>query len=909
MTNPRRTACGLFRRLAALAVAAALLLSPVSAAAGTARLTSRRDLMDGLAYVNAVSDSAAGRVESFSLEYVPGQGVEPVALQGSGTIYGAASISRAVENAQALGYHVLGAVNADFFSTATGVPMGISIEDGVYKSSPEGECAVAVTDGAFSLVESPRVEMTLTNLSNPDASAPLTVQHLNKYRAATGGLYLFSEDFSSSTHTNTTGWMVRLRSLGDGKLTVSGTLQLQVAEVIHTAYPWDIGEGEYILTADDVSGYGPVLSAFQTGDLVTLETKCSSPQLLTAQWAFGAGDVMVRSGALTDSSSWTYAKDGRNPRTALGVRSDGSALLYVADGRQSGYSSGLSQTDLAEELLQQGCSWAVNLDGGGSSAMSVWIPGQSGPSLVNRPSDGSARACATYLLFVSDDAGDGVPSRLALDSDGLAVLAGSSAGLGSPVVLDSALNPLQAETGDVVVYSGGLGTVDGSVYTAGSAAGTDTLTLYDPVTGAQGSAQVQVVGALTELKILRSDSSAEAASLTVENGEQVRLTAQGTWWGRVALRDGRDADWSVQGDIGYIDDTGLFTAVQGADSAGTITVSAGGLTATVPVTLRDAHTDVGPDHWAYEAVNYCYGNGLVTGLTDTEFGPENSLRRGDFVLMLYRAAGSPAAGSCTFTDVSGADYYAAALAWGQENGLVAGMEDGSCHPAEAITREAAFTILHRALPLLGVSCGAGDGTALAAYADAPAVSSWAAEHVAALVSEGIVSGSGGYLHPQSSLSRAEMAQLLFNLSLRASSEEDAGAEDAGESEPALPDGQDPEDAASGDSEKPGWLGGGSDSGDSSRLDVDAVSPEDAVLEFETAGSVVPGATTGVVNVSGTLNVRAGPGTGYEAVDSLSGGAKVLLLSDEEDGWLHVRYTDADGFTRDGYVAARYVEIL
>ena len=47
-------------------------------------------------------------------------------------------------------------------------------------------------------------------------------------------------------------------------------------------------------------------------------------------------------------------------------------------------------------------------------------------------------------------------------------------------------------------------------------------------------------------------------------------------------------------------------------------------------------------HWAYTAVDYCYANGLVGGISDTEFGPDLHIRRGDFLLMLYGAAGKPA---------------------------------------------------------------------------------------------------------------------------------------------------------------------------------------------------------------------------------------------------------------------------
>ena len=70
------------------------------------------------------------------------------------------------------------------------------------------------------------------------------------------------------------------------------------------------------------------------------------------------------------------------------MKADGTLLLYAVDGRQSGYSNGVSEANLAAELRDQGCVWAVNLDGGGSTTMSVLLPGQDGTALVNKPSDG-----------------------------------------------------------------------------------------------------------------------------------------------------------------------------------------------------------------------------------------------------------------------------------------------------------------------------------------------------------------------------------------------------------------------------------------------------------------------------------------------------------------------------------------
>ena len=172
--------------------------------------------------------------------------------------------------------------------------------------------------------------------------------------------------------------MVRFKVVDNGKstdLTVNSTLTLEVVDVFETSDAVPIGEDNYILTAAYESGFYEVFASYHVGDRVTLTTSCSDSVLSNAQWASGAGDIIVRNGSITDSSQWVYGKDGRNPRTALGVKADGTLVLYEVDGRQSGYSGGLSEKDLADELLQQGCQWAVNLDGGGSSILSARLPG------------------------------------------------------------------------------------------------------------------------------------------------------------------------------------------------------------------------------------------------------------------------------------------------------------------------------------------------------------------------------------------------------------------------------------------------------------------------------------------------------------------------------------------------------
>ena len=296
----------LSKRAAALVLTAALLVPSAFASAGTTRLSTSRTLADGLTYINTISEHpSSGRIESFSFQLEPGSDVTPIMVQSSGTIYGAATINKAVSYAESLGYHVVGGINSDFFTMGSGIPNGISIEEGVYKSSPEGNHAISVVDGRLELSASPQVELTLTNRRD-DSSVSLT--HFNKWRNSSGGLYLYNEDFSSvSTRTDSAGGrMVRFQVTEDDRdtpLTVNGELTLEVTEVFETQDAVTIGEDNYILTAAYESGFSELFASYQVGDKVTLSASCSDRAISDAQWAGGCGDIMIAGGKMTDSSS------------------------------------------------------------------------------------------------------------------------------------------------------------------------------------------------------------------------------------------------------------------------------------------------------------------------------------------------------------------------------------------------------------------------------------------------------------------------------------------------------------------------------------------------------------------------------------------------------------------------------
>ncbi len=939
------------RRATAFALAFLLLLPTAYAAAGEKKLQTSTQIMDGLTYRNTVTNSGGSRVESFSFVLEPDSPVRPILWQGSETIYTGAAISWAVSTAQAAGYHVVGAVNTDFFNMSNGVPIGIVIEDGVYKSSNANENAMAVVNGRVSILDRPSVSLSLHNQTS---GATVVPNYFNKARGDAGGVYLLNRDFSTlSTHTSTSGWYVRMKALpAEGSdrapgLTVNSVLTLEVTELLASSEATVIGPDEYILTAADASGYGDVFASFHVGEQVILTTSCSDPVLSAAQWAGGVGDIMVRDGAVTDSSNWVYAKDGRQPRTALGIKADGTLVVYAVDGRKAGHSVGLTQANLADELLSQGCVTAVNLDGGGSTSLSVWMPGESGPAIRNIPSDGSPRRCATFLMLVTEQRGDGQASRLAMAEDGPVVLTGSSAVLPQVYALDEGLNLVSADLSGLTYTSlNELGTVRDGVYTAGNQAGTDILRL--DTRNLSGTAQIHVVDALTELKVTRAGSTSALSALSPEPGEQIQLAVSGSYWGREALRDFGPVVCTVQGSVGAVDQNGLFTASE-TPGSGSITLSAGGQSKTIQISMTNVHEDVPPDHWAYDAVEYCYGKGIVSGISPTLFGRDLSITRADFMVMLYAAMGKPApVSSCTFTDVKADSYYYNALAWAQPLGLAAGVGDGQFNPAAQITREQAFTLFRAFLPIAGKACPDGALSVLDRFADQDQIAEYARIAAATLVSQGLVTGSDTGLAPRNTLSRAEMAVMLrqvleFTPTTSADPVTPVNPVDpvnpVNPSDPGSSAGhvlalkQSQITLASGSSSTLDAIllpavEGASITWSSSNPNAAAVSPtgmvtnlhagftdETAVVTASWNGlsakcTVVCQAAQRVGTVTGTetgLNVRSGPGTTYAAVGGLRDGAQVIVLSQQE-GWYQILFRNPEGQAAIGYVSADYLVV-
>jgi len=170
-----------------------------------------------------------------------------------------------------------------------------------------------------------------------------------------------------------------------------------------------------------------------------------------------------------------------------------------------------------------------------------------------------------------------------------------------------------------------------------------------------------------------------------------------------------------------------------------------------------AYSDVAADAWYAGAVEFCAEQGLMDGMGGDVFDPAGAVTRAQLVTTLWRLAGKPAgAGDSAFADVAADAWYAAAVDWAVSDGVTDGMGDGTFAPDAPLTREMLVTFLHR-------FAGQPAAAETPDFADAADIADWAKAAAAWARSAGLVQGKGeGVFDPRGGASRAELATVLQN---------------------------------------------------------------------------------------------------------------------------------------------------
>ncbi|MEK5398410.1 phosphodiester glycosidase family protein [Paenibacillus sp. FSL K6-2859] len=508
---------------------------------GTVIDVRQTELAPGAMYTWMDLQNERGLQKIHAVEFNPGQGhLELRAGKKDGKVYGMKGVTEMAAYADSPGNRVIAGINGDFYEIsgfATGVPNGLFMDDGVILNSSISAFTFGLKEDGSSIYGVPKLTK---NVTINGKTTNLT--SINRYRN-TNELVLYTEDYNTTTKSTNEGDEVVL-DIVEGEVKSGQTLKLKVSEIRNNQGNTPLTKGKVVLSANGTSR--AVLQGLSVGDNVTA-TFALSGEWNDVKVAIGGEGPLVKDGIVQQG----VGPLGIHPRTAIGTKADGSLVLFEVDGRSPGFSEGVDTDELGYILKDMGVVNAMNLDGGGSSTFVARMPGAPGVKMMNQGSDGYERKTGNGLLVVNTAPEQFTASKLVVQPNAERILQGSSLMFKAAGV---------DENGHPAPYSGtlnwqvdaNLGTVDANgVFTAGTTAGIGTVIVE--AGAVKGSGEIEVVDKLTDLSFpdeIKTYSSGAAAQLTVKALRN----------GQVIQADNHSFEWRVEGEIGTVDEKGLFQA-------------------------------------------------------------------------------------------------------------------------------------------------------------------------------------------------------------------------------------------------------------------------------------------------------------------------------------------------------------
>ena len=186
---------------------------------------------------------------------------------------------------------------------------------------------------------------------------------------------------------------------------------------------------------------------------------------------------------------------------------------------------------------------------------------------------------------------------------------------------------------------------------------------------------------------------------------------------------------------------------------------------TVPA--YESFSDLKAGAWYRDGVEYALKKGLMRGVSDSAFAPDETTDRAMAITVLWRAAGSPVVNyAVPFSDVAAGSWYADAVAWAASEGIITGYTDGRFGVGDRVTREQMAVMLYRYAQKKGADVSVGEDTNILSYDDAASVAAYAMPAMQWACGSGVINGSTGQsgavrLDPQGSATRAQLAVMLL----------------------------------------------------------------------------------------------------------------------------------------------------
>ena len=580
-----------FRRSAAAGLALALTVTAASAsyALGWDLHTGQVPLSQGATLGKNIfwSDTYSDLRHEYYISYTPNENVVPTVAYGS-KVLDKLTLTGMAKNLESQGKRVISGINGDWYVLPTGSTVGLLVTDGVVRATPyySNAWAIGFNEDGTAFIGQPALTSTVT-LGDATYKLSGAINKVRKVTAAenSGGLTLLTSDFASTTQNTDPGVDVILTPVEDGtgvyvtQPTIGREVQYTVDQVLESTGSISIPEGKAVLTmnAKDNADILAKLRALQPGDTVTLSITSTDERWNTVSQAIGGTYKIVTDGKVVSSGLPTE----RTAWTAVGVKADGTVIFYTLDGKQSGYSVGCTLSQAAQRLIELGCVEAIAMDGGGSTTIGVTYPSADGMQVVNKPSDGAQRSNSTAIFLTTDLQPTGELDSYYVTPTDAMLLSGATVQL-SATGLDTNYYPTDGGTVSWSVSDGGGTVSESGLFTAGSKSGSFQITASDGEH--TGTAYLTTVATPDTITISNESTGAKLTALNLNPGQQIDLKASAAY--RTLALNAQDTcfTWSLDASLGTVDANGVLKASQESGS-GSLTVSAGGKSVAIPVTI------------------------------------------------------------------------------------------------------------------------------------------------------------------------------------------------------------------------------------------------------------------------------------------------------------------------------------
>ena len=756
-------------KLTAVAVIAAVLMQNIAYASilGTANGGWQTDMGGGAVYSNNVfvSESVGKQTENL-VEYTPNSESVPIVVNGS-SIYGLRTITSASDYMKKNNLRPLVGINGDFFSTKTGIPMGYTITDGKILSKESGvQDAVGFCEDGTGFIDKLGIDASLTFNDKK-----IQIQYINKWaQEGFNCVYMLDSNFSDTTKTDFNALYV-ICSPKEGDLSLNSEMKLVVDDVYIKDSAIKIPSGKYVFVMDPNGNaeYSEFLSNLAKGDVLLFKNSVYGAERhdwQNAKYAISSiGGRLINNGVIGTGFS-----AGAAPRTAVGIKENGNIIFYTIDGRQKDYSYGVQIKTLASRMAELGCIDALNLDGGGSTAIGGVFPGSESFLVSNRPSDGRERRCANYLFLQDLRQKTGIVWYVDWKKiDNYNFMAGMSCKLEAEKVFDTGnykMDGLGGISFEVENSEGATATIDDTGLIKFSGTGQVKVS----VTGEKYSKvfTFETYETPDELKIINEATGEEVTELTVEEGGMINYSLEaGAYVNNVRLESLPSLfKWESVGSMSEVDENGNVSIKDDGSKSGIVRVTVGNVSKEIPIkTVKKSTFADTNGHWANDVIEKMAEKGIINGFYEDDkaaFKPDSNITRIQFAAIISKSLGIDTNlyhnEQLNFTDADkvqqwAVDYVKAMASLGYITGR---SDDGKTvyfAPDDSITRAEAFTVIGRILNKT-------DGRELN-YTDSSQIPDWAKGAISALSSEGIINGfEDNSIRPHRFITRAEAAVLV-----------------------------------------------------------------------------------------------------------------------------------------------------